>query len=64
MLSGSAFCIQTRVSRAPACITEKTSLLSGDEWAPVTSALKTVPEPPWATMTAGTCCLIRLFAAV
>src|SRR5262245_5074496 len=63
-LRGSAFCIQTSVSRSAACIAAKISVPSGDEWAPSTSALKAVPEAPWAMITAGTCCLIRLLASV
>ena len=63
-LSGSAFCIHTTVSRSPAFMTEKTSLLSGELWAPVTSALNTVPEPPCEMMAAGTCCLMRVLASV
>ncbi len=55
---GSAFCIQTRVSRPPGSMTEKISLDSGLAWAPATSALKARPEPPCATGIMGTCCLI------
>ena len=45
-------------------MTEKISVLSGEECEFSTSALNTVAEPPCAMIAAGTCSLMRLLASV